>query len=104
MANQTSVDRSAMATAAGQIEDAVTNIKSIQSKLNGFHSDLQGGWKGMAATAFTNAYIGFNDNFTKVINALEGMHGNLTTTHTTYQTTEQDQTQAANKVNSLLNG
>jgi WXG100 family type VII secretion target len=104
VANQTSVDRSAMAAAAQQIEDAVTSIQGIQSRLGGYHSDLQGGWQGQAATAFTNAYEGFSANFTKVINALRGMHENLTATHSTYMTTEQNQTQAANRVDSLLNG
>jgi WXG100 family type VII secretion target len=104
VANETSVDRSAMATAAQQIQDAVTSIQGIQGKLNGYHGDLQGGWQGQASTAFTNAYNGFNDNFTKVINALQGMNENLTGTHTTYMNTEQQQTQAANRVNSLLNG
>jgi len=104
VANQTSVDRSAMATAAGQIQDAVTSIKGIQTQLGGYHSDLQGGWQGEASTAFTNAYTGFNDNFTKVINALQGMYDNLTGTHQTYMNTEQNQTQAANRINSMLNG
>jgi WXG100 family type VII secretion target len=93
-----------MAAAAQQIEQAVSSIQGIQGRLGGYHSDLQGGWQGQASSAFTTAYNGFNDNFTKVINALQGMHENLTSTHTTYVNTEQQQTQAANRVNSLLNG
>jgi len=92
-----------MATAATQVEDAVGQIRSQQSQLNAFHSELQGSWVGEASSAFTAAYETFSADFTKVINALEGIHERLVGTRSRYEATEQANTQTATRVSSLLN-
>jgi WXG100 family type VII secretion target len=92
-----------MATAATQVEDAVGRVRGQQSQLNGFHSELMGGWSGDAASAFTAAYEHFGADFTKVINALEGIHERLVGTRTRYEATEQANTQTVNRVGGLLN-
>jgi WXG100 family type VII secretion target len=103
MAGESAVDRSAMATAAVQVQDAVGTIKGQQSQLAGFHSGLMGGWQGQAASAFTNAYEAFNTDFTQVLNALQGIEEKLVQTRAKYQATEDTQTAAANRVRGLLN-
>jgi WXG100 family type VII secretion target len=103
MAGESAVNRAAMATAAGQVEDAVGQVRAEQSRLGGYHGELMGGWQGTAATAFTNAYETFNADFTKVLNALEGIHEKLVGTHARYVANEETQTAAANRVQGLLN-
>lgn len=103
MAGETAVNRAQMATAATQVEDAVGRVRGQQSQLNGFHSELMGGWSGDAASAFTGAYEHFSADFAKVINALEGIHERLVGTRTRYEATEQANTQTVTRVGSLLN-
>jgi len=103
MAGESAVNRAAMAQAAVQVEDAVGTIRGQQSQLAGYHSDLMGGWSGEAASAFTNAYNSFNADFTKVLNALQGIHEKLVGTHSKYVANEATQTAAANRVAGLLN-
>jgi WXG100 family type VII secretion target len=103
VAGESAVNRAQMATAAVQVEDAVSRIRGLQSQLNAYHGELMGGWVGDAATAFTGAYESFSADFTKVINALEGIHEKLVSTHARYQATEDATTSAVNRVGSLLN-
>lgn len=103
MAAESAVDRAAMATAAKQVEDAVTQVRAQQSQLAGFHGDMMGGWKGQAASAFTSAYEAFNADFTKVINALQEFHPKLTTSRARYEANEQALSHASNQVAGLIN-
>ena len=103
MAGESAVDRAAMAQAAVQVEDALGQIRSQQSTLAGYHSTLMGGWVGDAANAFTNAYTAFNEDFSKVINALNGIHENLIGTRARYEANEQAQTAVANRVAGQIN-
>ena len=75
MAAESAVNRSAMAAAAKQVEDAVTQVRGQQAQLTGFHGDMMNGWQGDAANAFTTAYEAFNADFTQVINALQEQLG-----------------------------
>lgn len=103
MAGESAVDRAAMAQAAVQVEDALGQIRSQQSTLAGYHSTLMAGWVGDAASAFTNAYTRFNEDFTRVINALDGIHEKLIGTRSRYEATEEAQTAAANQVAGQIN-
>jgi WXG100 family type VII secretion target len=100
---ETAVNRATMATAAGQVETAVGTINGYQSQMESYHDSLIGGWKGDAATAFTNAYTKFSEDFGKVLSALQDIHDKLVSTRSTYTTTEDTNTAAANKIGSLLN-
>ncbi len=103
MAGETTVNRAQMATAATQVEDAVGRIRGLQSQMNGYHSELRGGWEGNAATAFTNAYESFSADFAKVVNALDAIHEKLVGTRSNYQATEDSNTSTVNRVSGLLN-
>lgn len=89
MSGQSAVNRSAMATAAQQVESAVGTIRNIQSTMNSSAAELQGGWKGQAAAAFHNAFEEFNSDFSKVLQSLEGIHQKLVGTQSTYTATEE---------------
>ena len=103
MAAESAVNRAAMATAAQQVEDAVTQVRGQQSQLAGFHSDMMSGWVGTAASAFTAAYEAFNTDFTQVINALQEFQPKLTTSRSRYEANEQVLTTSANRVAGQIN-
>lgn len=103
-AGESAVDRAAMATASSQVEQAVSVIQGLQSSMNGYASQLQGGWQGQAATAFSNTYEAFTADFAKVLNALQSIQEKLVSTHGTYQTTEETNTSQVTRVAGLLNG
>jgi WXG100 family type VII secretion target len=104
MAGESAVNRQAMATAARQVESAVGNIRGLQSNMNSYASQLQGGWQGQAASAFSNAYEQFSADFAKVLTALESIHEKLTGTQSTYTTTEESNKSTVNKLQGLLGG
>jgi WXG100 family type VII secretion target len=103
MAAQVTVNRAAMVTAAQQVDDALGDIRSQQSRLVSTSDTLQGGWQGEASTAFTNAFSKFNSDFGIVINALNGIHERLVGSHTNYNTVESANTTSAGKITSMLN-
>jgi WXG100 family type VII secretion target len=103
-AGETAVNRAAMAQAAQQVESAVTVIRGYQSTMNGYTSQLQGGWQGQASSAFMNAYEAFSADFAKVLSALATIQENLVSTHGTYQATEETNTSAVNRVAGMIGG
>ena len=103
MANETTFDRSSMATAATQVESTVGQIKALQSRLQGAHGDLMGGWAGQSASAFTAAFNEFNADFSKVIQALDLMHEKLVVSRTNYNASEEANTTSASRIAQALN-
>ncbi|WP_307801423.1 WXG100 family type VII secretion target [Actinomadura violacea] len=101
---QSAVDRHAMQQAATRIEDSANIVKGLQSQLEGHKSSLMSGWAGNAAVSFDRVFNEFQTEMNKVRTALDGMHQKLTHTKITYESTEQEQTEAVNKINQLLNG
>jgi WXG100 family type VII secretion target len=101
--SEVTVNRAAMVTAAQQVESALGEIRSQQARLVSTHDTLQGGWKGEASAAFTNAFTEFNNDFGIVINALNGIHERLIGSHKNYNTVESANTDSANKLAGLLN-
>jgi WXG100 family type VII secretion target len=93
-----------MATAAQQVESAVTTIRGLQSSMNSYASQIQAGWQGQASSAFSNTYEAFGADFSKVLNALQTIHENLVGTDATYTTTEETNVGQVNRVAGLLGG
>jgi WXG100 family type VII secretion target len=101
---ESAVDRAAMAMAASQVEQAVSVIQGLQSSMNGYVSQLQAGWQGQAASAFSSTYEAFTADFAKVRNALQSIQEKLVSTRGTYQATEETNTSQVTRVAGLLNG
>lgn len=93
-----------MVTAANQIEDALGQIRGLQSRLDSAHSTLVSSWKGEASGAFTNAFMQFNEDFSIVVKALNAMHEKLVGTHNNYSTVEAANTQGMSKIAQALGG
>jgi WXG100 family type VII secretion target len=92
-----------MSTAAQQVEEALSSIRGQQSQLANYNSELIGSWKGEAATAFANAYTQFNEDFTIVVNALNGILERLGASHANYNTVEAANQETANRISTALN-
>jgi WXG100 family type VII secretion target len=103
VAGETTFDRNSMATAAAQVEEAVAQIRGLQSRLNGSHADTMAGWQGESASAFTAAFEEFNADFSKVISALDVMHEKLIGSRVNYNASEEANSTSANRIASALN-
>ena len=103
-AGESAVNRASMAQAAQQVEAAFGMITGLQSNMNGYSSQLGGGWQGNAAVAFTRTYEMFSADFAKVLNALQAIHDKLVSTRSTYQATEDANTARVNQVAGLISG
>jgi WXG100 family type VII secretion target len=103
-AGESAVDRAAMAQAAQQVEAAVSRIGQLQANMNGYTSQLSGGWQGNAAVAFTRTYEMFSADFAKVLNALQVIHEKLVSTHNTYQATEDANVAQVNQLAGVIGG
>ena len=101
---ESAVNRAAMATAAQQVESAVTVIRGLQANMNGYNGELQSGWQGQAASAFASTYEAFSADFAKVLNALQSIQEKLVSTHSTYVSTEEVNTAQVSRVQSALGG
>ena len=103
-AGESAVNRASMAQAAQQVEAAYGMITGLQSNMNGYSSQLGGGWQGNAAVAFTRTYEMFSADFAKVLSALQSIHDKLVSTRNTYQATEDANTARVNQVAGLIGG
>ena len=103
-AAESAVNRAAMATAAQQVESAVTVIRGLQANMNGYSGQLQSSWQGQASSAFANTYEAFSADFARVLNALQSIQERLVSTHTTYVNTEETNTAQVSRVRAALGG
>jgi WXG100 family type VII secretion target len=97
-------DSQLMAQAATQVSTAVSEIQGLQGRLAAAHDSTSAGWQGEASTAFSNAYLEFNTDFSRVIAALNNLGDKLRASGANYATVEQANASAANKISQLLNG
>jgi WXG100 family type VII secretion target len=104
VAGEVTVNRAAMVTAANQIDEALGQIRSQQARLDSAHSTLVGSWKGEASSAFTNAFVQFNEDFGIVVRALDAMREKLIGTHQNYNTVEAANQQGMSKIAQALSG
>ncbi|MFI0372726.1 WXG100 family type VII secretion target [Actinomadura sp. 1N219] len=104
MSQKSSVDRAEMAQAAQRVEEAAQDLKKIQADLGQEQSQLSGRWIGEAGSAFTKVFNEFNGELTKVLDVLNDLHQKLVQVKINYEGSEQQQTEAVNRVAGLLNG
>ncbi|TDD32531.1 WXG100 family type VII secretion target [Actinomadura sp. KC06] len=104
MSQKSSVDRAEMAQAAQRVEEAAQDLRKIQADLGQEQSQLSGRWIGEAGSAFTKVFNEFHGELTKVLEVLNGLHEKLVQVKINYEGSEQQQTEAVNRVAGLLNG
>jgi WXG100 family type VII secretion target len=103
VADQSQVDRAAMAQAAQRLEDAAGTTRNIKSQLQSHKAELLASWEGNAARAFGTVFDQFDADFQKVLRTMEDMHGKLVQTKITYERTEEEQEATVNRVSGLIN-
>ncbi len=104
MSGNTTVDRAEMTKAADQIDQASQKIHSTQQTLSSDVTNLMSTWQGNAAQAFLRSYTEFDQQFGRVQQQLEGIHGKLVDTQMTYTQNEQEQEEASKAIDALLQG
>lgn len=92
-----------MATAAGKVETAAQTIQGIQTRMQSHKTELRSGWDGRAAAKFDQVFMAWDEDFKKVLGALNGIHEKLVHTRIQYESTEEEQEMAASKIDDLLN-
>lgn len=103
MAPQTAHSQSQMRTAAGKINDACGDMQSLQNQLRGHQAELGVHWRGQAAITFAKVYRMFDDEFTKVITDLRGIHERLEATTGKYFAQEQQTTDDIRRLHGIIN-
>ncbi|POM26826.1 PF06013 domain protein [Actinomadura rubteroloni] len=104
MSQKSSVDRAEMAQAAQRVESAAQDLRKIQGDLGQEHAQLSGRWVGDAGSAFTKVFNEFDGELGKVLEVLNQLHEKLVQTKINYEASEQQQTEAVNRIAGLLNG
>ena len=103
MADTSAVDRAAMAQAAQKLDDAAQTTRGIQSRLQQHKAQLRSSWEGNAALAFDRVFMEFDENFTKVLTAMQSLHEKMVQTKIKYEGTEEEQQAAVNRIAGLIN-
>ena len=101
---QYTTNQEAMAQGAAKVDDA---SQQIQGQIQNLRSDVEtmmGGWRGEAANAFIQVHDSFEQQATKLNNALRTMQEALVATHKTYATQESDQQQSLSGLAGQING
>jgi WXG100 family type VII secretion target len=65
---------------------------------------MMGGWRGEAASAFTQVHNSFEEQATKINSALQRMHEALLATNRTYTSQETSQSQTLSGLAGQING
>lgn len=103
MAPTSGADRAKMAQSASQVEDAASDIRSLQAGLNGRKGAMLEGWVGNSSLAFNKVFTDFDRAFRTTLEQLDKIHEKLVDNRIRYEANE-DQTQAdMQRLNALLN-
>lgn len=92
-----------MAQAAQKLDEAANVTRGLRTRLQSHKAQLMHNWQGISAAAFNRVFDQFDEDFSKVLTTMEGMHEKLVQTRIKYQSTEEEQQQAVNRVAGLLN-
>jgi WXG100 family type VII secretion target len=92
-----------MAQAAQSLEDAANVTQGIRSRLQSHKGQLRSSWEGNAAMAFDRVFAEFDENFAKVLTAMNGLHEKMVQTKIQYESTEEEQQAAVNRIAGLIN-
>lgn len=101
---QYTTSQEAMAQGAAKVDQAAAQIQAHIGNLRSEVETMMGGWRGEAANSFVTVHDAFEQQATKINNALRQMHEALVATHRTYGTQESDQTQSLTGLAGQING
>jgi WXG100 family type VII secretion target len=93
-----------MAQGAAKVDEATQQIQGHIQALRSEVETMMGGWRGEAASAFTQVHNSFEEQATKINNALRQMHEALLATNRTYTNQESSQSQTLSGLAGQING
>lgn len=85
----------AMQTGITALETAVSDCNGIYSQVMETVAVLPHSWQGESATAFQNLIATWQDDFSRIIAALQALHDNLVVNKQVYDQMEQQNVQTA---------
>lgn len=103
MADESAIDLANAKQAAQKIDHSASIIQGLQLRVQSHKDQLRSGWDSTAALAFDDVFMHFNDDFARILKALNGMHEKLVHTNIKYESSVEEQRDAVNKVNQLIN-
>lgn len=96
--------RGLMRTAAEKISSAASNTRGLKANLASDITALTAqGWEGTSARAFAAVFVDFDNQFGRVLDALDGIHETLVGSRVAFEQNEEVQAQQVNTLNALLN-
>jgi WXG100 family type VII secretion target len=103
VADESAIDLANARTAAQKIDHSASVIQGLQLRVQQHKDHLRSGWDSTAALKFDDVFNHFNEDFGRILKALNQMHEKLVHSTTKYETSVQEQQDAVNKVNQLIN-
>lgn len=84
-----------MRTGITALETAVSDCNSIYNQVMETVGALPQSWQSESATAFQNLFAVWQEDFSRIVAALQALHDNLVVNKQTYDQMEQDNLQTA---------
>lgn len=97
-------DQRMMDAGAAKVDTATSDIQAHITTLRNEVEAMRAGWRGDAATSFTQLHQAFEDHANKINNALRQMHAALQSSSSTYSQQEQSQTSTFSGLAGQING
>ena len=101
---QYTTSQEVMAQGAAKVDEATTQIQGHIQALRSEVETMMGGWRGEAASAFTQVHNSFEEQANKINGALRQMHEALLSTNRTYSNQESSQSQTLSGLAGQING
>jgi WXG100 family type VII secretion target len=92
-----------MAEAAQRVGDSFDVIVGIKGQLQDYAVTAAGKWKGESSRSFQNVMGEFDKQFMTICDSLNDLREKLGAARMSYEATEQQQLEATNKIDALLN-
>lgn len=102
MAGEVSAADGALQRGSKIVGDARQQLTQELSSLEGKLSGIGSAWKGSGSTAFQSVMTRWHQDSAKIINALNQFEENLTSSQSTYTTTDDTQQSSFSKLQSRL--
>jgi WXG100 family type VII secretion target len=96
-------DTTLLTQAQAAMDVAHSECASLNTAMNQFTADLQGGWKGQASSTFNGVYAEFSSNYAKVVQGLQRLQENLNSAAKTLGINEQSVQEHAQSIAGTLN-
>jgi WXG100 family type VII secretion target len=97
------VDQATLHTAANDVRSTRTEVDGQLKTLKGAVDELGAAWQGQAASGFQQLMVRWNDDATKLLQAMDNIADLLDKSGNTHQANDEQQNEMLNKFNSALN-